>query len=356
MPMTFFVLASLASMIRFVDSAQGGTPKERYLWYAVVLGGLAAGTKYNGAAILFLVPPAMWMAGMSFRWSLRRLPLAVLLSIAVFVATTPYSLLDMKAFLDPTIGMPADFIHYSSGHPGADEGKSLFKAIGGIFFQHSVLTVCALLAPLAARDRSIRKPLLLVGLVPLIFLGIISMAKVYFSRHLMVLLPALDCLVAVGLWSVIRSSMASDSRIKKTLGAIVPLVIVFGIAGTSLFRTFSDMWDETKVKDNRTLAYEWITDNIPPGSRILYEAYCPQLYFSRRFRIRYVWTVSQVPFQYIVSNFDYVVVSERQWQRYDTRRFESYGPLFELSPYHEWENAMPAIRIYAITRQKVDRL
>lgn len=357
MPVTFFVLASLASMVRFVDSAQGGTPKERYLWYAVVLGGLAAGTKYNGAAILFLVPVAMWAAGMSFHWSLRRLPVAVLLSIAVFVATTPYSVLDMKTFLDTKIGMPYDFIHYSSRHAGADEGISLFKAIGDIFFQHSVLVVCALLAPLAARDRSIRKPLLLVGLVPLTFLGMISMAKVYFSRHLMLSLPALDCLAAVGLWSVIRSSITSDSRTQKALGAIVPLVIAFGIAGISLFRTFSGTWDEITVKDNRTLAYEWITENIPPGSRLLYEAYCPQLYFSRRFRTHYVWTVSQVPFEDIVRNYDYVVVSEVQWQRYNILRFRSYGPLFELSPYHEWENAPPAthgpaIRIYAVTRQK----
>jgi 4-amino-4-deoxy-L-arabinose transferase-like glycosyltransferase len=274
MPVTSFVLASLASMVRFVDSAQDDTPKERYLWYAVVLGGLAAGTKYNGAAILFLVPVAMWAAGMGFRWSLQRLPAAVVLSIVVFIATTPYSVLDMKTFLDTEIGMAYDFVHYSTGHPGADEGISLFKAIGDIFVRHSILAVFALLAPFAARDRSIRKPILLVALVPLTFLAIIGMAKVYFERHLTPLTPALDCLAAASLWSAMRSSMASESRIQKTLGAIVPLAIAFTIAGASLFRTLSDTRNEIEVTDNRTLAYEWITANIPPNSSLLQDPLC----------------------------------------------------------------------------------
>jgi hypothetical protein len=50
------------------------------------------------------------------------------------------------------------------------------------------------------------------------------------------------------------------------------------------------------------------------------------------------------------------VVSEMQWERYDIRRFRSYGTLFELSPLREWENAPPAtrgpaIRIYAMPGQ-----
>jgi hypothetical protein len=359
MPMTFFVTASLTQLVAFTDSEERGQCRERHLWYAVILGGLAAGCKYNGAAVLFAVPLAMWLVRKPLRWSLSRLPLAVLLSIAVFVGTTPYSILDFKSFLDPAIGMPYDFAHYASGHPGADQGISLLKAINSLLDQHSFLVLFALLSPLAARERTVRNPLALVGITSIIFLGLISAAKVYFPRHLLPSLPALSCLTAAGVWGAVGMGSPRSARRQITVRTVAPLIIVFLIAGWILFQRTRATCRQMRQPDNRTLAYEWITANVPAWSRILYEAYCPQLYFSREFRTGYAWTISRIPFEEIVLNYDYVVVSEAQWPRYRAFGFNSYEPLFKFPLLREWpiepgKSRGPRIRIYYIGHKTGD--
>ncbi|UCD57800.1 MAG: hypothetical protein JSV16_01440, partial [Candidatus Hydrogenedentota bacterium] len=356
MPMTFFVVGSLSLMVKFVDLAQRGQLKEGCLWCAVVLGGLAAGIKYNGAAILLVVPLAMWVAGMPFRRSLRRLPLAAVLSVAVFVATTPYAILDPRTFLDLGIGMPYDFVHYSTGHPGADQGIGFPKAIGDLFNRHSVLVFLALFSLLATGETLVRKPLALVGLALVLFFGMASVAKVYFPRHLVPAIPALDCLIAVGLWAATRRTSTRTTWKRTVIRSILPIVVAFSVAGGGSLLAVRSTVRQTRLTDNRTLAYQWITGNVPPGTRILYEAYCPQLYFSGRFEIGYMWTISEIPFEEVMRDYDYVVVSETQWRRYGAMRYRTYEPLFKLSPVREWasmpgKSSGPTIRIYSTARE-----
>lgn len=356
MPMTFFVVASLVSMVKFVDSARGEHPKERFLWFAAVLGGLAAGTKYNGAAILFAVPLAMWLAEMPLRWSLRRLPLLAMLSVAVFLATTPYSILDVRTFLSPIIGMPYNFVHYSTGHLGADEGSSFLKAIGQLFTRHSVLAVLALLSPLAARKAAARKPLGLVGFSAVIFLGMVMAAKIFFPRNLMPSLPLLDCLAVAGIWGLAGTPLFRDAKKWAAARTTLLFAAAFAVAGYGSIRAVSDTLLEMKLKDNRTLAYEWIAENVPSGSLILQEAYCPQLYFLENLAAMYVWTVSQVPFEEAVGKFDYVVVSDTQWERFGDWGHGTYESLFDLPLLREWksrpgESRGPTIRIYSVGRR-----
>jgi 4-amino-4-deoxy-L-arabinose transferase-like glycosyltransferase len=154
MPATFFALASVFLMVRFVDSARDGEVEESRLWLAAVMGGLAAGAKYNGGAVLLAVPVAMWLARMPLGWSLRRLPLLALVSVAVFAVTTPWVALDPRTFFSVKHGMPFDFVHYSSSHPGADEGVAIVRALSDLFHKHSPLTPLALLSPSALLSRS----------------------------------------------------------------------------------------------------------------------------------------------------------------------------------------------------------
>jgi 4-amino-4-deoxy-L-arabinose transferase-like glycosyltransferase len=353
MPMTFFVVASLALMVGFVDSAERGRAKERLLWLAVMMGGLAASVKYNGGAVLLAVPLAMWLAGMPLGKALRKLPLMALLSIAVLVATTPWSILDAKTFFSTRGGMLFHFTHYTSGHVGADEGSSLLKAMSELLRLHSPLAVLALISPLAARDAALRKPLWLVGFTAILFLGMVGVANVYFTRNVLPFTPALDCLIAVGAWAAMGKSSSNAIHKKMTLRATAPLLALLVVAGAITLRATFDVWRQADKTDNRTLAYEWINSSIAPGSHILQEAYCPQLQFSKRFEITYFWTVSQIPFKEVAKTHDYVVVSEKQWERYNAWGYRTYDPLFERRPLREWGNAAgesrgPTIRLYSI--------
>jgi len=352
MPMTFFVVASLALMVAFVDSARCGRPRERFLWLAAVMGGLAAGAKYNGGAVLLAVPLAVWLAAMPLKWSLRRLPLLALLSIAVFVATTPWPILDPKAFFSTRGGMLFHFVHYSSGHFGAKEGSSFLMTISDLLGRHSLLAALALLSPLAARNTTLRKPLCLIGFTTALFLAMVAVANVYFARNLMPSIPGLDCLLAVGVWAAMGMSLSHATWKKTAVRATLPLLTLLVVAGGIALRTTLDIQSQASLPDTRTLAYEWITSNIKPGSRILEEAYCPQLYFSNSFEVMYLWTISQISFDEIAREYDYIVVSEKQWKRFADWGHGTYEPLFRRRPIREWAKQPdgsrgPKIRIYS---------
>lgn len=354
MPMTFFAFASLVLMLKFADSARRGDAEERWLWFAAVMGGLAAGFKYNGGAVLLVAPLAMRLAGKPLGWSLRRLPLLALLSIAVFTVTTPWIILDAKAFFSTRGGMLFHFVHYSSGHPGADEGLSILKALSDLFRRHSILAPMALLSPLAARDVNLRKPFLLLGSAAALFLAMVGIADIYFARNLMPFLPEFDCLIAVGAWGavgIIPFNAASKLRFLRP--KVLLMLLILAVACGNSLDSARQTWLRARETDTRTLAYDWITENLAPGVRILQEAYSPQLYFSDRFKITYLWTISQIQFDEAVERFDYVVVSENQWRRFREWGHKTYDPLFEREPLRAWveqpgRSYGPEIRIYSV--------
>lgn len=354
MPMTFFVLASVILLIKFVDSAGQGRPNERCLWGAVVLGGLAAGAKYTGAAVLVGVPVAMLLAGRSLRWSVWRLCAAAMLSIVVFILSTPFSVLDPATFFDMRIGMLQPFsIYSSSGVPGHEGGISLFKAAADLFLRHSPLVVLALFSPLAARTTSIRKPLLLVAVVPVAFLGMVGVAQAYYARNLMPSLPPLAILTAAGAWALMGRTFSHGTAGRSLLRAGVPLVVAYAVAAYGLLSLIVDNLRQAKQIDTRTAAYTWITQTMPRGATIMTEGFCPQLYFSGRFRVGYLWTISEIPFEKLVREFDYVVVGEIQRRKYENLMQKTYEPVSRLPLVREWVSAPggttrgPAIRMYA---------
>jgi 4-amino-4-deoxy-L-arabinose transferase-like glycosyltransferase len=359
MPAAFFALASLLLMVRFLDSAQNGEAKESNLWIAAVMGGLAAGAKYNGGAVLLAVPLAMWLARMPLGWSLRRLPLLALVSIAAFTVTTPWIVLDARTFFDTDKGVLFHFVHYSSGHAGADEGVAFLKALSDLLHRHSYLTPLALLSPLALwakpelSGKRSRDPLWTIIFAAVLFLGMVGVASIYFARNLLPMMPPLDCLIAVGAWALVNLITRGAATKKKfSFRVLLWIIISVGAFGCSLVSA-QETWRRTQETDTRTLAYEWITKNVPPGARMLQEAYCPQLYFADRFEITYLWSVSQMPYENAAKRYDYVVVSETQWARYHNWGSETYERVFKNSLVSSWtgepgKSYGPEIRLYSI--------
>ncbi len=352
MPVTFFAFASLTMMVWWVDSERSGQTRERYYWLAIVLGGLAAGTKYNGAAVLFVAPVALWLAGVRPARAFRLLALGAIVSTAVFLLTTPYALLDARTFLSPNIGMLYDFHHYASGHPGADEGIAFLKLVRDLWVQHSVLAFFVLLLPAGLIKKDYPRSLLLVVALLVLMVLMVGSAKVYFTRNILPAIPIIDCLSVTAIWAVAKS-FRKEGQSKFLFAGII--AAVFLLAGFTAFSSVRKAGLAQRQVDSRTAAYEWIMANIPPNSRIIHEAFCPQLFYSGRFRVEYARSLSNLPFDELVRANDYIVTSETQWKRYGNLYFRSYDEVFKLPLLKEWSSKEadirgPAIRIYA-TRQ-----
>jgi hypothetical protein len=259
--------------------------------------------------------------------------------------------LDLKTFLDPGIGMLYDFRHYATGHPGADEGMASVKLAKDLITQHSILIFCCFFIPLAIMKRDYSRSLLLVVFLLILFTVMVSSAKVYFSRNFLVAIPLADCVIATAVWSLAETG---KSRGKK-LSALI-IAIAFLIAGFTTSSAIRKTLLTQRRMDSRTAAYAWVMANIPENTRILYEAYCPQLYYAGRFPVGYAWSLSEAPFEEIVREYDLVVISDIQWKRYQNRRFRSYEQVFKLPLLKEWSSERtgtrgPAIRIYSINNK-----
>jgi hypothetical protein len=134
---------------------------------------------------------------------------------------------------------------------------------------------------------------------------------------------------------------------------VLAMLLIFTVACWGSLSSVAEALQRTREVDTRTRAYDWISENLPPGARILQEAYCPQLYFADKFKVTYLWSISQIGFEEVVDSFEYVVVSKTQWRRYSDWGHETYGPLFELPPVRSWtpiegESYGPDISLYAL--------
>src|SRR5579864_5072066 len=125
--MTLFVTLSVALLLRADPASAGSTAERSPRWWVLaagLCGGLAASTKYTGAATLvplLAAEAASLRGGIAARWrSALRRSAATLAAFALgFLAGTPFALLDARSFVS---GVRFDVAHLSSGQAYLDLG------------------------------------------------------------------------------------------------------------------------------------------------------------------------------------------------------------------------------------------
>jgi hypothetical protein len=200
--MTAFAIAALERTIAY--AVDGGRAR---LLVATALIGLAAGAKYPGAALM--LPLAMALIA---RHGLRGVALAVVAgagALAVFLATTPYALLDGK-----TLGNDLAFVGRmtSQGHFGNIGRAGFAYHLGNLARDLGWLGVAALPVSLVLTLGSLRRtptgsaigdarrvlgaPATLAWIALLVFGVPISLAHVEAERYLVPVIPIAAALVA----------------------------------------------------------------------------------------------------------------------------------------------------------------
>lgn len=120
--MTLLVMVSLSLLLRAVDPERRADPNggdaDRWFAAAGVAGGLAASTKYSGAAVIAGMAAAQVLVLMNGRRGLTAWkPSADFLAAfgCAFLVATPYALLDFPAF---ATDFRFDMTHLAAGHVG----------------------------------------------------------------------------------------------------------------------------------------------------------------------------------------------------------------------------------------------
>ena len=293
------------------------------------LAGLAASVKYNAVVLQFIpIGLAHLLAKRDlFDWRLWVTPLVAL---AVFLVITPYSLLDLPGFLD---GFAFEIHHYYvRGHAGADAVGGFVT--GGLWYLRKLLLYDGLWVALAAAsvflvERRRRAEVAILASWPVMVLCLNATARIRTVLALVPLLLVMPVLAAIGLDRVLTLAASLHARFRRNvaLGVLACALCVLVPVGQA--------WRVDALfaqPDARTVASEWLLDNLSPDTRVMMEAYGPVLQTPGA---RYVFMLSDhSPEWYQAAGVEYIV-SSHYWTVFSSPELypgqvEAYRRLFEF--------------------------
>jgi 4-amino-4-deoxy-L-arabinose transferase-like glycosyltransferase len=292
-PMTFLAMLAYLFALRVLER-----PRRRDLLLAALCGGLATSTKYNGAflalpiGLAFLlgrrvisaettgVPgAASGKASTGKRGAVPRagatgspwtdLLLASALFAAVFLLTSPYVLIDRKAFWT---GFNYERLHMRVGHFGLDQTPAILwylRVMGGTLlgWPLALLALGGLVQETLVRRR---RWALVLAVFPVAYLTVICSWSMKAERYVLPLLP----LAAVYASTFVASWVPRLRRFGDWAPAAATAVAVLVMVTPSLAAYRRDL---ARLRgDTRTLARQWIEANVPAGSLLVLEAYGPE--------------------------------------------------------------------------------
>jgi 4-amino-4-deoxy-L-arabinose transferase-like glycosyltransferase len=334
-PVAFFVTLSFL----FCYSAmEKGRAKDYIL--AALFAGLATSTKYPAFMVIL---PLLLLHLLTLRWGQwlslgQRLGVSAGAFMAGFLLGTPYAFLDLNTFLN---SLGAVLSHYGAAQPGFEGSdtsvwyvRQMLRSADGI-----VVTV-GLVGIVWGLFRHTRKDILLLSFIVPYYL-LLSLWKVRFERHLVVILPFLVILAA----RFLVEGVSWLSKVVKPLAGshlreVLEVLILACLAAVVLFmpaRAIIDFDAALAQKDHRTIAAEWVNANIPPGSRVVAEAFSIPL-DENRFQVEQVVRVDSRDLEwYRQEGVEYVIVSDGHWrvlfrqpERY-AREIETYNDIVNHS-------------------------
>jgi hypothetical protein len=224
---------------------------------AVVLIGLAAGAKYQGG--LLVVPLAWALWAREGRRGLGRWPLLALASLAVFVVTTPYAVLDFAAF---RAGLGFESRHMATGHLGSQDDTGLVFAAGALARDLGPLVVLGLAGLawpwLRRRAGSDRKLHATVAIAWVLLATTVASSRMEAERYLVPLIPLLAAAAAVATTDL-GSHVARRRWMPVALAAVVlaPLAVQ-GVGAAAAGR------DHTQLQARR-----WVEANLDPTRTVV---------------------------------------------------------------------------------------
>lgn len=308
-PLTLFVALTMLMSLTAHER-----PAMRAFAWAGAMAGLAAATKYNGGLALLMPLLACWMTPAA-RPSRRACTLASIgAAAAAFFIAAPFTILDLPDFLDRFASLTAE---YRNGTAPPESGVVIYlKHLRLQFGLPGMLLIAGGL--LMGVIRAVRGPgrvpwaVALVFTIPYFF--IVADQRIIYARYMLPLVPMLCVLAAAAVISGVsllrRYQFPRGVRTALIAGLTIALLGPPAVTAVNFNRLIA----RTSTTD---LAYRWIIDNAPEGSRIVHEG--NHLTFPARYGSERVAQLRRHTYdEYVASGADYLIASS-----------QSYGPYLE---------------------------
>lgn len=352
-PATFFITLAL---VLSLSAHEKGTASA-FAW-AGAAAGLAAASKYNGGIALLMPLVACLMTPRGKDPRIRCAFAAVAAAAAAFIAGAPYTLLDLRSFLD---GFARLAVHYKNGaHPSEPPALTYIKHLL-INFGYPALILAAAgfilaIVRLVKGPGRVRWAVLLV--MPVVQFYMIAGQQIVFGRYLLPMVPMLCLLASIAVVSgvsLLRRYEIPRAPRAALIAALTAAALVHPAWASITFDRQIGRHDTTRM------AYDWIRQNLPPGSMVVVETrklLLPPPYRSRN--------VAQLRYEtyddYRKAGVQYFVASSQSFGPYLSspqshpaeyaeymRIFEQSRELIRFSPSPDGVKVPgPEIRIYRV--------
>lgn len=276
--LTFFILAAVVAVLKAVQE-----DKRSFLLFAGLMAGFSAGVKYSGALSVMIIAGAPWLKSRSILPDRRYFffaILALILVIAGFIISTPYSVLDSSKFLRD---FNSERSHMLRGHTLQITAWSQYwmyhikrSIMPGMTFLPTIAALAGLGVLLARRRLS---DLYLVALFLLYYLPAEYVKAKPAPQPERYILPCLPFLAVAGA-ELLRILWQSRFRIVHP----VLLILMLSLPAWRSVELASEIGNDTR---DRMAA--WMIDNIPHGSKIYldWKPYEPR-FFNNEFEVTYM--------------------------------------------------------------------
>jgi 4-amino-4-deoxy-L-arabinose transferase-like glycosyltransferase len=334
-PMTALVTLAMWLTLR---AARRVTVRD-FAWAGAACG-LAASAKYTGG-VAFVGVLVAWAA---FAWRSagrgRLLAAAAAAAALAFLATSPYTWLDLPAFLD---GFASLFAQYSVPTAAVDPVWRVYAK--HLWLDGPITLIGALIGAVAVLvDRDHRRrwaPVLAVGLLHYYEL---STHSHIFGRYALPLLPIVCLLASVAVFELqtiaARVPVLATRRAQRVLLAGSALALAVGPAAATV------RWlDQVKRPDTRGIAVAWLRGSATKRSRVAVENSGPTYVDAAGFAVIRTELLFEHDVAWYRLHADYLIVSSPDVSRY--AELLAAGPtVFQIAPTPQrWG---PPIRIVSI--------
>jgi hypothetical protein len=207
--------------------------------------------------------------GASARPLWRHLLLAAVVCVAALLLTSPYIVLDWDAF---RIGFSYERTHMREGHFGLDDKPAILWYASTVAdeilgWPLAILALLGLFWVIAVQRRAWAA---ILAIFPLVYVLILSSWSMKAARYVLPVLPIACLMASVALMEILRRLHRLPGTARAALAVLLTVLLAF-----PALAEYKEVLRRSRG-DTRTVARQWILDNIPAGALLVSEAYGPE--------------------------------------------------------------------------------